>query len=160
MEKTIGSCEGAGIPQPTRGNYRGGSFGCMGSQSWLQPPFRRPLQVRDTRGSVSVVERGAASKGGCSQDWLPHVAKFVEWRTRVGQDRTPMKTIALAVASLQLFAGTAYGDEIRVMTSGAFTAAYLELIPRFERATGNKIVTAATSMGTGSDSIPSRLQRR
>src|SRR5258707_4789415 len=45
------------------------------------------------------------------------------------------------------------------MPSGAFPAAYLELIPKFERATGNKIVTAATSMGTGSDSIPSRLQR-
>jgi hypothetical protein len=23
--------------------------------------------------NVSVFERGAASKGGCSQDWLPHV---------------------------------------------------------------------------------------
>jgi molybdate transport system substrate-binding protein len=49
--------------------------------------------------------------------------------------------------------------DIRVMTSGAFTAAFLELIPEFERATGNKIVVAATSMGTGSNSIPSRLQR-
>src|SRR5258706_274424 len=68
-------------------------------------------------------------------------------------------TIALAVASIQLFAGAAYGDEIRVMTSGAFTAAYLELVPKFEHASGNKIVTVATSMGTGSDSLPSRLQR-
>jgi molybdate transport system substrate-binding protein len=49
--------------------------------------------------------------------------------------------------------------DIRVMTSGAFTAAFLELIPEFERATGNKIVVAATSMGTGAESIPSRLQR-
>jgi molybdate transport system substrate-binding protein len=45
------------------------------------------------------------------------------------------------------------------MTSGAFTAAFLDLIPRYERATGNKIVVAATSIGTGADSIPSRLQR-
>jgi molybdate transport system substrate-binding protein len=67
--------------------------------------------------------------------------------------------VALAVASIQLFAGTACGDEIRVMTSGAFSAAYLELIPQFEHATKDKIVTAATSMGTGPDSIPSRLQR-
>ena len=45
------------------------------------------------------------------------------------------------------------------MTSGAFTAAYLELIPQLELLTKRKIVTAATSMGTGPDSIPSRLQR-
>jgi molybdate transport system substrate-binding protein len=69
------------------------------------------------------------------------------------------RTLALVAASIQLFAGTAQGEEIRVMTSGAFTAAYLELIPRFERATGNKVVTAATDMGVGPDSIPSRLQR-
>ncbi len=50
-------------------------------------------------------------------------------------------------------------SEIRVMTSGAFTAAYFELIPELERITKKKIVTAATSMGTGSDSIPSRLER-
>ena len=60
---------------------------------------------------------------------------------------------------MEKMSDTAHGDEIRVMTSGGLTAAYLELIPQFERATGNKIVTAATSMGTGSDSIPSRLQR-
>ncbi len=46
------------------------------------------------------------------------------------------------------------------MTSGAFTAAYLEVIPEFERATGNKIVTAyGASMGNAPDSIPSRLDR-
>ena len=50
-------------------------------------------------------------------------------------------------------------SEIRVMTSGAFTAAYFDLIPELERITKKKIVTAATSMGTGSDSIPSRLER-
>jgi molybdate transport system substrate-binding protein len=49
--------------------------------------------------------------------------------------------------------------DIRVMTSGAFTAAFLALVPLFERATQNKIVVAATSMGTGPSSIPSRLQR-
>ncbi len=50
-------------------------------------------------------------------------------------------------------------SEIRVMTSGAFTAAYLELIPQLELVTKRKLVTAATSMGTGPDSIPNRLQR-
>ncbi len=45
------------------------------------------------------------------------------------------------------------------MTSGAFTAAYLELRPQLERLVKGKVVTAATSMGTGADSIPSRLER-
>jgi len=50
-------------------------------------------------------------------------------------------------------------NELRVMTSGAFTAAYLALIPQLEALTKKKIVTAATSIGTGESSIPSRLQR-
>jgi len=45
------------------------------------------------------------------------------------------------------------------MTSGAFTAAYLELIPRLEMLTKKKFVTAATSIGTGENSIPNRLRR-
>jgi molybdate transport system substrate-binding protein len=50
-------------------------------------------------------------------------------------------------------------DEIRVMTSGAFTAAYLDLIPQLERLTKKKLITAATSIGTGETSIPTRLRR-
>jgi molybdate transport system substrate-binding protein len=50
-------------------------------------------------------------------------------------------------------------DEIRLMTSGAFTAAYLELIPRLELLTQKKLLTAATSIGTGENSIPNRLRR-
>ena len=53
---------------------------------------------------------------------------------------------------------TLSGD-IRVMTSGAFTAAFLDLIDQFESATQNKIVVAATSIGTGENSIPNRLRR-
>jgi molybdate transport system substrate-binding protein len=49
--------------------------------------------------------------------------------------------------------------DIRVMTSGAFTAAFLALIPQYERVTRNKIVVAATSIGTGESSIPNRLRR-
>ena len=67
------------------------------------------------------------------------------------------KTVALIALSIQFC--SAFGDEIRVMTSGAFSAAYLELVPQFESTTKNKIVTLATSMGTGPGSIPSRLQR-
>ncbi len=54
---------------------------------------------------------------------------------------------------------TATQNEIRVMTSGAFTAAHLELIPQLERLTGKKVVTVTTSIGTGDTSIPSRLKR-
>jgi molybdate transport system substrate-binding protein len=50
-------------------------------------------------------------------------------------------------------------DEIRVMTSGAFTAAYLALMPRLELLTKKKLVTLATSIGTGETSIPNRLRR-
>jgi molybdate transport system substrate-binding protein len=50
-------------------------------------------------------------------------------------------------------------DAFRVMTSGAFTAAHLALVPRLERLTGKRVVTASTSIGTGEHSIPNRLRR-
>jgi len=54
---------------------------------------------------------------------------------------------------------TATSNEFRVMTSGAFTAAHLALMPQLERLTKTKIVTASTSIGTGETSIPNRLKR-
>lgn len=45
------------------------------------------------------------------------------------------------------------------MTSGAFTAAHLELIPQVEALTGCKVETVTTSIGTGETSIPNRLRR-
>lgn len=54
---------------------------------------------------------------------------------------------------------TTPATEFRVMTSGAFTAAYLALLPQIERLTGMKVFTAATSIGTGDMSIPNRLRR-
>ena len=50
-------------------------------------------------------------------------------------------------------------SEFRVMTSGAFTAAHLELMPQLERLTKKKVVTASTSVGTGESSIANRLKR-
>ena len=49
--------------------------------------------------------------------------------------------------------------EIIVMTSGTFTAAHLELAPEYERSSHVKLTTAATTMGVGAESIPSRMQR-
>ena len=50
-------------------------------------------------------------------------------------------------------------SEFIVMTSGAFTAAHLELVPQIEKLTKKKVVTATTSVGTGETSIASRLKR-
>ncbi len=69
------------------------------------------------------------------------------------------RAAALALTSVLFAASAANGGEVRVMTSGAFTAAYLELKPQFESATRNKIITLATTIGAGQDSIPNRLQR-
>src|SRR5688572_7941271 len=53
----------------------------------------------------------------------------------------------------------ASANEFIVMTSGAFTAAHLALVPQLERLTNKKVVTATTSVGTGETSIHSRLKR-
>ena len=50
-------------------------------------------------------------------------------------------------------------NELRVMTSGAFTAAHLALLPQVEALTGQKVLTLTTSIGTGETSIPNRLKR-
>ena len=49
--------------------------------------------------------------------------------------------------------------EFRVMTSGAFTAAYKTLLPQIEKLTGRTVITVTTSIGTGETSIPNRLKR-
>lgn len=54
---------------------------------------------------------------------------------------------------------TTPNTEFRVMTSGAFTAAYKSLIPQLERLTGKTVITVTTSIGTGDISIPNRLKR-
>jgi molybdate transport system substrate-binding protein len=58
-----------------------------------------------------------------------------------------------------LLAAPAYGEEVRVMTSGGTAAAYVALAPQFERATGHTVVTLATSTGIGPDAIASRVRR-
>lgn len=54
---------------------------------------------------------------------------------------------------------TGPANDFIVMTSGAFTAAHLALVPQVERVTKKKVVTATTSVGTGDTSIPNRLKR-
>jgi molybdate transport system substrate-binding protein len=54
----------------------------------------------------------------------------------------------------------AQSEEIRVICSGGFTAAYKILAPRFEQITGKKVASAyGASMGNAPDAIPQRLAR-
>src|ERR1700688_1528122 len=70
------------------------------------------------------------------------------------------KFAALALICVLLAVATARVDEIKIVTSGGFTAAYLELVPEYESATQNKLVTEfGPSMGTTHNAIPVRLER-
>jgi molybdate transport system substrate-binding protein len=70
------------------------------------------------------------------------------------------RTSFLVAAILLLVATAVHAQEVRVMTSGAFTEAFLTVVPEFERAARTKVLTAfGASMGGAPDSIPSRLAR-
>lgn len=67
--------------------------------------------------------------------------------------------IALLYA-VALLSHVAHADELRVMTSGGFTAAYELLGPRFTAATGDTLETIrGPSMGSTPEAIPNRLDR-
>src|SRR5436305_11795268 len=57
-------------------------------------------------------------------------------------------------------AGLAGASEVRVMISGGLATPYKELVPQFERETGNTIITVyGPSVGTTENAIPVRLAR-
>ena len=67
--------------------------------------------------------------------------------------------VALGLVALS-FPGAASAEDVRVMISGGFYQAYVELGPRFERATGHRLVTTrGPSMGDSPEAIPARLAR-
>jgi len=71
-----------------------------------------------------------------------------------------IRRIVLTTLSLVLLAGNALAADIRVISSGGFTAAYQQLIPLYEQASQNKVITSyGASIGNAPDSIPSRLAR-
>lgn len=72
-----------------------------------------------------------------------------------------MKRIATVFAAVfLLIAPSAFADTIKVVSSGGFAAAYKELIPEFEKRTGNKVISEwGPSMGTTKDAVPQRLAR-
>lgn len=66
-------------------------------------------------------------------------------------------TLALAFSLVSI---TARATDVKVVTSGAFTAAYLQLVPEYERASHDKLLTEfGPSMGTTHNAIPVRLDR-
>jgi molybdate transport system substrate-binding protein len=71
-----------------------------------------------------------------------------------------IRTLALGAAAALWLAGSAQAAEVHVMISGGLSAAYNALVPEFEKATGNKVITAyGPSMGTTTNAIPMRLER-
>jgi molybdate transport system substrate-binding protein len=75
--------------------------------------------------------------------------------------RTKFAALAALPILLAIFAIAVRGaDELKVVTSGGFTAAYLDLAPQYESATHNKLSTEfGPSMGTTHNAIPVRLDR-
>ena len=71
-----------------------------------------------------------------------------------------LRTLVFGAAVTLLLSVAATAAEVRVMISGGLTAAYKELVPEFERATGHQVLTAyGPSMGTTQNAIPVRLER-
>ena len=74
------------------------------------------------------------------------------------------RRLRLSLFATFLIASTAWqlacAAEIRVITSGAFTEAYKQVIPLYEQASGHKVISAfGASVGKAPDSIPSRFER-
>src|SRR5205807_2848870 len=73
---------------------------------------------------------------------------------------TKFRSLALGLFAVFCIASSCQAAEVRVMISGGLTAAYQALVPEFEKATGNKVLTAyGPSMGTTTNAIPVRLER-
>ncbi len=65
-----------------------------------------------------------------------------------------------ALTCVLLTVATVRADEIKVVTSATFKPAYLELVPEYERATHDVLVTEyGPSMGATHNAIPMRLNR-
>ena len=70
------------------------------------------------------------------------------------------RNFGLGLLGILWLTGVAEAAEVRVMISGGLTAAYKVLVPEFEKATGNKVLTEyGPSMGTTTNAIPVRLER-
>src|SRR6476469_6834005 len=79
----------------------------------------------------------------------------------IGDDLEPDQiSVVETVGSRSASSSNVDKEALIIMTSGAFTAALFELIPRLELLTKkDRIDISATSVETGDSSIPSRLKR-
>lgn len=94
--------------------------------------------------------------------YYPSLATRCSDKGRFSQRLLSQRFLAalLFVLAAVVPAQPARADQITVMISGAFYAAYQQLVPQYERETGNKVVTVrGASMGGGPNSIPMRLDR-
>jgi len=92
---------------------------------------------------------------------------MVDRRSAAQMDRRQILKVTRAfwafaspIALFFVLAALGWAADLKVITSGAFTAAYTELVPEFERTTATKVVTGyGASMGDSPTSIPNRLRR-
>jgi molybdate transport system substrate-binding protein len=74
--------------------------------------------------------------------------------------RPLVRSISMIGIAVLLLMGAASAADVHVMISSGFHGAYSELVPIFERATGNHLVTTrGPSMGDSPEAIPARLAR-
>src|SRR5579864_868902 len=75
-------------------------------------------------------------------------------------DKNIVRTFVLTFTCALLALATVGAADIKVVTSGAFTAAFVQLAPRYESETHNKLHTEfGPSMGVTHNAIPVRLER-
>lgn len=80
-------------------------------------------------------------------------------RLRRGSAHRFVITCSVLVAATLLTGARTRGDDVRVMSNGATSPAWLTLVPLIEQTTGHHIVTVTTVMGSGTEAIPSRVRR-
>lgn len=72
-----------------------------------------------------------------------------------------MNSTALVVAAALALPRAAYATDVTVMISGGFLSSFEALVPGFEAATGDHVITVqGPSMGTTAGAIPNRLARQ
>ncbi|SAK55415.1 extracellular solute-binding protein [Caballeronia hypogeia] len=65
----------------------------------------------------------------------------------------------LALACAAALSGTAHAEDIHVLATGALSAAFKQLVPAFERDTGNHLLISwGPSYGTSPDALPMRIK--
>lgn len=76
------------------------------------------------------------------------------------KSKTVLAGVVAQLLALALLTAPGRAGQIKVLASGGFTATYNEVVPEYERATGDSVETAyGASMGGAPDSIPMRLER-